>query len=369
MFREAFSFVAVVCALTACDSNQTAAGVDLMPPVIVEEMPPETRPMEPPFSQRPDASIDRDGWSTPEYDRTCDRVEVQYEPVRPNMLIVLDRSGSMYDTERSPMVDRWTPAVEAVRSVTGSLQDRIQFGLMLFGSDDVCGPGEIRVTPHLNAAADIMSQLGGTPDERTGGGTPTAITLALAGEALSSLEDDSYVLLVTDGAPNCNNAMNGWTCRCTAPPCSANHLNCLDDARAVSAVTDLAASGVRTFVVGYGTTEWADILDAMASAGSTGRTSHFPVDDGGALESALREIGTSVVPCTFQLDREVEDLRYVKVALDGVAVPHESSVTDGTGWRLNDERTVELIGATCDQLRDGNAHALDITLECDPVLI
>src|SRR5690606_27352159 len=189
-----------------------------------------------------------------------------------------------------PLVDRWTPAVEAVRNVTTSFDDRIRFGLMLFGSDAVCAPGEMQVAPVLGASASIMDALAGDPASVTGGGTPTAASLDVAAGAQSGLEDASYILLVTDGAPNGNSASNGYTCRCTAGPCSANNLNCLDDTNAVSAVRRLDDAGIHTFVVGYGTTEWADVLDRMADAGGTGNDRHFPVNDGASLEAAFDQI-------------------------------------------------------------------------------
>jgi len=187
--------------------------------------------------------------------------------------------------------------------------------------------------------------------------------------ALASLEGDSYILLVTDGAPNCNSALDGFSCTCTGPSCLLNNLNCLDDARTVAAIESAAAAGVGTYVIGYDTGSWASVLDAMAAAGGTGRTTHFPVGDGASLETALRDIGGSVVSCTYELEMPPGDIRYVRVTVDGMDVDHESVSGDGNGWRLEGDRTITLIGDDCDDLKDGESHDISIVVECTPIII
>src|SRR6185295_5901965 len=71
------------------------------------------------------------------------------------------------------------------------------------------------------AVAKIVAALGATSP---GGGTPTAAALARAYDyyttgAGAGLDGDKYVLLATDGGPNCNAALN-----CDADPshCTIN---------------------------------------------------------------------------------------------------------------------------------------------------
>ncbi len=308
----------------------------------------------------------------PAADAACERIDVAAEPGTANVLIVLDRSGSMYDM--GPFgsgVDRWTPAVMAINTATSALEDRIQFGLMLFPGNvavDQCSAGMVRVACGPMNASSIMAELSGDPSALVGGGTPIAASLMAARTALASLEGDSYVLLVTDGAPNCNGALDGASCRCTGPSCFLNNLNCLDDVNAVAAVEALAAAGIGTYVIGYDTAGWADVLDAMAAAGDTGRATHFPVGDRASLETTLRDIGGSVVSCTYELAMPPGDVRYVRVTVDGTDVPHESVSGDGNGWVLEGDRTVTLVGAPCDDLKDGESHDISIVVECEPVI-
>ena len=52
---------------------------------------------------------------------------------KPNMLIVLDRSGSMDDGVK------WPAAVAAVQSILTQYGGQLRWGLMLFASNDSCG--------------------------------------------------------------------------------------------------------------------------------------------------------------------------------------------------------------------------------------
>jgi hypothetical protein len=184
---------------------------------------------------------------------------------------------------------------------------------------------------------------------------------------------ENVVLLVTDGAPNCNGRLDPNTCRCTAPypeECLewSDPYNCLDDEAAVNAVRALRTGGIRTFVIGYDTGRFADVMDRMAAEGGTGHTTHFPVSSGAALEGALRDIGGSVVPCRYELDRAPGDVRFVRVLVDGATLDHTSVWGDGGGWALEGDRTVVLLGESCASVQDGAAHTVEVIVECEPVI-
>lgn len=314
----------------------------------------------------------------------CERIEVHARPQVSNVLVVLDRSSSMFCDNPSfcsPTVDRWTPAVDAVTEFTGSFDERIRFGLMLFANPDapagqtLCGAGKVDVPVAYQQGAAIGGALAGAPGDKTGSWTPTADSLAAAGAWLnaSGLDGARYLLLVTDGAPNCNAGLSGASCTCVGSDpasCASQPKLCLDDKRTVQVIEDLAAQGVHTFVVGYDTSAWAGVLDAMASAGQTGYTQHFEVGSAAGLASALESIAGGLASCTFELETPPGDVVYVRVTVDGQSIPHESKhpAGPGHGWRLVGDRTVELIGPDCAHLRDGAEHAVTVIRECEPVI-
>jgi hypothetical protein len=311
-------------------------------------------------------------------DSGCESVK-DTRPQAPNVLIVLDRSKSMY----LGSVNRWQPAVTAITNLTASLDSQIRFGLLEFPAPSVtglagqCATGELIVPPELHSAATIASALAGDPTTKVGGGTPTAATLGIAKQALASLPGTSYVLLVTDGAPNCDAALDPQTCTCTGsnandctgaamdggPPSHAPFPTaCLDDDATVAAVADLAAAGVHTFVIGYDTAQFGPTLDRMAAAGGTARTTYYPVSDGTALSQAFQSISSYVASCSFQLSEAPPSASYVSVTVDG------HRIKNGTGWKLVGDRVVELVDAACATVSDGQSHDVLVVRTCEPGL-
>lgn len=309
----------------------------------------------------------------PTDETACEKIEFRADPNVPNVLVMLDRSWSMYNSTAG--VDRWNPAVAAIAKVTDSLEAQIRFGLMLFPDPDaasgnsLCGAGKLDVAIGENNAEAVQAPLYGDPEQLVEGWTPTADSLIAAKGVLEGVEGSRYVLLITDGAPNCNGELDTGSCLCGAanPPCT-NPKHCIDDDRTVKAIEDLAAAGIRTYVVGYDTTSWEDILNRMAVAGDTGNSTYFPVKDETSLETALTKIGSSLVTCTFELSAAPDNPQYVGVTIDGQAVLHESKHPDGTGngYRIGgpDNRLVELVGSTCEQLKDGKVHDVVVRREC-----
>jgi hypothetical protein len=316
----------------------------------------------------------------------CEVVHLTASPSTPDVLIVLDRSGSM---ERE---GRWMPSVAAVRTITNDLQAQINFGLALFpqpvaggnngGTVDIsaclsaadpqtclddlinavggtCTPGSIVVPVGPNTAPMIASTLDMT---NSAGGTPTGETLEnlITSYAPTELDPDAlprpkFVLLVTDGQPTCPNGGGEDT---TQP----------DIDRSNMAIDALLKKGVRTYVIGYNTSGpgnemLAAVLDGFAQRGGTGDTMHHPVEDEAGLKSAFQMIAGDVVNCTFVLDKPPMRSDYVLVKIDGSQI----NLDDPNGWHLVGDRTVELTGQSCDKLKSDGAHIVDAEVQCDVV--
>lgn len=288
----------------------------------------------------------------------CESLAIRAEPVAPDMLIVLDRSLSMTGTGKSGL-PRWPASVSGLKSVTTQLDQAMRFGLMVFpgNSTEFCAKGEMRVELDFDRAPPIAQALDATSPA---GGTPTADSLRLAREVLNrdrnipdAVQRSKYVLLVTDGAPTCKvDAANGIT---SGP----------DEANTYAAVGELAQDKIKTYVVGYDTrdSQHEASLDEMARRGATGDTVHRAVEDEAGLIAELERITATAVSCSYVLENAPGDPRFVRVAIDGQSYPL------GSAWELADATTVSLLGPACDVLRDGKAHALEITVECEPVEI
>lgn len=282
--------------------------------------------------------------------------------VVPDVLIVLDRSSSMQRGE----VDRWSPSVSGVKAITSALASSVRFGLMVFpgttAGDDTpsCVPGSLEVPIALDNAAAIASRLDTLDLDES---TPTAPTLEVAHIVLKnrraqrgSTLGPAYVILVTDGSPNC--AVEGdVSFEPGGSPAAVQH--------ALRAINAMSRDGIKTFVLGYDTEadpRLAPILDSLAQAGATGDKTHRAVDNEAGLTAAFRDIAGIAVGCAFNLSMRPLDWDHVSVNLAGAPL----QAGDADGWSLGaDGRTLSIQGSACDLLSNGvDEPVLEVGVRC-----
>lgn len=295
-------------------------------------------------------------------DTACEVARLAADRHIPEMMIVLDRSGSMQDE------GRWEPSASAVRRITEELQGDVDFALTLFpdpanqeqrGRDNACNRGVTVIPVASDNATDIAGVLNMTLPR---GGTPTSDTLELLLETYAAgaqeVDPDArprlqYVLLVTDGQPTCPAGEGRDT-----TPADVNASN--------AAIEALAMANVKTYVIGYDTTsvgneELAAVLDGFAMRGNTGDMQHRPVEDEATLVEELRSIAGVITSCSLDLDQAPADPAYVLVKLDGSKL----SLDDVNGWMMVGDRTIELSGMACEVFKEGS-HLIEVTGECAP---
>ncbi|WP_437301040.1 vWA domain-containing protein [Sorangium sp. So ce426] len=321
----------------------------------------------------------------------CGGQQVEAQPRQVHLVIVLDRSDSM--TKAWEASDRWTMMKGAVGAALDVIQDRMSVGLQLFPSDEHCGmpAGEdlsVAVAPGATSVPAIKTLLDGTDP---GGATPTADALARALGYLTvgaggALEGDRYVLLATDGGPNCNQdpAMTCEAATCTTnmdgdcpsgiPNCCVAGLTdvCLDDVRTVQRVKDLRAAGIKTFVVGIpGATAYANVLDQLAVEGDTATSEtsprYFEVVDAASLGDTLTGITRDLVrTCALSLETEPPDRAKVNVFIDDEVLPKPGD----DGWDYDDSTTPPTLvikGATCEHVKSMGAESVRVEFGCPTV--
>lgn len=300
----------------------------------------------------------------PDGDGVCNEYVVRNEHATPDMLIVLDRSASMAPDVNDEMVDRWKGSVSGVNSITSKLDDLIRFGLMTFPSDDDCGAGAVEVPVGPQASSAIATKLAGHQPK---GNTPTTESLKAAQAALNAIvvgPDEAprakYVVLVTDGEPNCRPGELQAVLACgTNFTCIANETG-KTQVEAAAAVEAMAKDGIKTYVLGY-QTAGSEGLDQLARAGDTGDTQHRAVEDEASLVAEFERIGTKAVSCDFVLDMAPPDPSYVLVEVDG----KQLNLGQPNGWSIaKDGRRITVEGGACANLQDGKDHVLDVRVLC-----
>ena len=245
-------------------------------------------------------------------------------------------------------------------------------------------PGQVSVD-EINAA---LIQTG------PGGGTPTAAALAAALDyfttgAGSALSGDNYVLLATDGGPNCNDSL-----LCTAERCTTNldnqcdsgnccadamgHMRCLDDDSVTTELRALHDAGIPTFVVGIpGTEVYSDYLDGFAREGGVPAVGadheYYEVSAGAGVEgltSVFESITTQLLrSCDIALPETPQKLDLVNVAIDCNVVP-QGSDTAKTGWDFDqtpEPTSVIVHGPLCDAIQKNGAERVDVVFGCPTV--
>ncbi len=318
----------------------------------------------------------------------------------PNLNFVIDHSASMGQLFARTGLSKYQNARAALAGVLRAVGHRVNYGVAVFpGLQRVtgCEPGEqiVKISPGDPASfardgrtgpklADLLERL---QIADVDGGTPVSATLTALTPELTQLAGTTYVVLVTDGAPNCNEEVqcssascipnieglskNGQACsgavNCCAPSPSAPdaNLGCVDDAASVEAVLALADAGIATYVVGMpGSELYADLLDALAVAGGTARDApfkYYSVEDMAALELSLREIAASVaISCEIALDYEPEDESLVNVYFDEALVAYN----EADGWAWTAEGGVSIRGSACEVLSAGDVFEVQILAGC-----
>jgi len=325
----------------------------------------------------------------------------------PNVMLVVDRSGSMdraadgnggdisacqrswdgRDGGVQRTACKWDQLVAAMTGdadpttgFVGQLSDRagqndpIRLGLVTFGADAACGaPMGTQVDIAANTAAAINQALFAIPPQ---GGTPTVAAMKLAAGAFSGVSEDgrsNFIVLVTDGAPDCNgdfvpdNQNNQCLTdgtqsgECASPGgcidrLSGAHeaqfpLGCLDEDNLVNEVAQIAepapaGQGIKTFVIGFGSdlsggsSRAYETLDRTAVAGGeaqAGEPSFYQAGSQTDLQAALDAILQIISSdCKYQVDKAPPSASAVEVVVTDasgtatVLAPSQYSVSGNT---------------------------------------
>lgn len=358
-------------------------------------------------------------------DSPCETV-IDLPIVKPNFYFVVDASGSMLDRIEGSSTSRYRTAISAISNMLEGVQTRVNFGAAVFPNTHAgasCDAGN-EVFPLEDGSSpatsteptplvDLVTTLQRYSPE---GGSPISTTLHELYPTLRSFSGDTYVFLLSDGAPNCNLAASceadecilnlegatfedGTVCddslNCCAPDWYP-HL-CLDRAATLDELVRLREAKVSTYVIGLpGGAAYAGLLNEMAVAAGTPRTAsgatpardagvsgdggfatdssaanqdvaptapndellYYQVSDADSLALALTTLRREIlVDCTLQLD-----FAPTRPELLQVTVGEEVLTPDQ--WRLEAATEVELLGQVCDAWKAGELPQVRVQQTC-----
>jgi len=298
----------------------------------------------------------------------CGQTSVSVTPVPPDILIVQDRSLSMTDNIMDKPCDagvgpmagngnghcgatsKWSLVIAALNQVVQQTETKVNWGLMFLGAEPTqCGAA---TAPVVNVGPSNFSAIQAALNGETFSGalgTPTGPVMNNAVKYLTGLADPNpkYLLLATDGEPNCGNG--------------SNSLNMADDTGAQNAVTAAYNAGFPTFVVGIATTSdpaATNSLNAMAVSGGEAQTGaatqYYAVSDTATLVSVLNKILGKALSCTIPLSGVNGTLDKVAVSAKDVNGNTIEIMQDPTnGWSYTDATKTAIIlnGDSCNSLQ------------------
>ncbi|HMF39214.1 MAG TPA: hypothetical protein VKQ32_00905 [Polyangia bacterium] len=301
----------------------------------------------------------------------CATVNQPVNKLPPDILLIQDKSGSMADsadgscTQNCGMNSKWSQMTAGLMQVLTSTDMGVNWGLKWFASPNggTCGVNQGADVPiaAMNAARINTAIMGQNPSSST----PTRMAVNAGAAYMMTVNDANpkFLLLATDGLPNCIPTNNGGTC--------TNNCQTSDMQGAIDAVTTAAGMGFPTFVVGIATTSdpTSDAtLNAMAMMGgkpqANGPPYYYPVANQQDLVNALGSIVSIASTCVFTIPQPPNnstDQTHIGVQVNGTDLPQDTS--HANGWDFSGTGQVTVYGSQCNAIMAGTA-TVAIVFKC-----
>ena len=343
----------------------------------------------------------------------CASTDVTLTKTDPVVLFVLDQSGSMYyqnfantgtrrwDTLKTSLLG---PTNDKDAGIIAQLQGNAQLGVALYsatnGQSELTGTVEA-VCPRFNGRSFANAFPGGLKfalnnygaiesvlrpanvddDTPTGYAVQTLVGLANDGGVATNAGFAGYdagaapkvLILVTDG--QAGNCVNGTT----SDDANEGAQQTNGYAKTLDMVKATYGQNIRTFVIDLSgsqdntsLTRFKTIANAGVGQPANGDATAFQPANGAALAQRIGTIVSNARSCNFALNGEVVgNASSGTVLVNGQPVPYVGSA-GGNGWRLADTTHIELVGTTCDQIKNNPSATLSASFPCGvvkPVII
>ena len=213
----------------------------------------------------------------------------------------------------------------------------VLWGLKLFPTTTMCNVNEMLDVPVAISNFDpIVMRLRGSVPMGGMEGSPLDLGIKTAARALraTSSPNPRYLILATDGIPNCPVGLPGET-------------------EAVKAVSNLAREGLRTYVIGTATPTNPQhrTLNDLATAGGEPRAGdqrYWQALDKAQMLTALDEITSRMTSCVLKVNALAPQPDFVAMNIGNTRIPRDGAAgRAGTGAAARRRSTSTARPATC----------------------
>lgn len=272
--------------------------------------------------------------------KACGEEKYTLERSPAEIIFILDRSSTMGLPVGGSPNSRLTEVAIALDDVIKQTQNNVYWGLRFFPPVQGCDVGnEMEVDLALDNHPKIAPALMAARPNGMRPGTPMQLAVRKATTFFMgrTTPNPKYIVLGTDGLPNCRDGSIGAD----------------DTMGTIQAIADARAAGIRTFVVGIAPGDFnpGHPLNAMADAGGQARLMeprYYPVNNRAELAQVLNEITVRAGSCVFPLSKQPSSPDHVTLRINGKEVPKDAS----NGWSWNAAGTsVVLNGNSCSELQ------------------
>jgi hypothetical protein len=302
------------------------------------------------------------GYATTQFDLGCASSTSEAKLVPVNLVILLDRSGSMGDGINGDPALKWQPVTQGLQAFFADANSAgMSASLAMFPSpNDECNPSvyyfaqvPMRTLPEATA---FQAAIAATAPS---GSTPT---LPAIKGAIDYAKDNSMpgtrtaIVLVTDGDPDtCNSSVSN-----------------------VSFEVAKVAQTIPTYVIGVG--QSLTSLGMIAQSGGTGQPTLVSVGDAAqtatSFQQALEAIRGLVLTCDFPLPQpppgmslDFHSVNVLYTPSSGAAeqLLYNSACTGGVGWRYDDPQNpskVILCDTSCTDAKQDHSGRIDVVFGC-----
>jgi hypothetical protein len=327
----------------------------------------------------------------------CDQVLVSVEARVPNVVFMIDRSGTMFDVNSQP----WAAVRDAALTVIGEMDGELDLGFLSMTGEAGSCPLLDEVAPAPDNYAAIAAKYNALA-KPTKGESPFMLALGRAGELLAAGpgNGEAHAVMVVDGEPDyCNDgnpacAIDSVVARIQAlrsqgfvtliaglpnttnPTQHAASLQSYANAGLGLPVTPVGGSVSDIYYQCTGSAGWAAELATSGkpaqqalgsysnSAGAAPFTSLDPSAGGAALTAALRSLLARTKSCRFDVedfDVNVAQANFGTVTIDDQEIPFSAQ----NGWHMVDADELELVGSACTAWRVPAASQITVKFPCD----